>query len=171
VGVDTPQSSARFRADQPSAVIGQPPPLPSPLPPTLPRAKPLLLVEDRDGGGADEQVVVAAGDEAVAGGVLPDTPAHRLAGAAADLVLAVLDFVPELARVRPGVLHIVAVAAGLDDPKSQPSSLSTLGLNWTAISLSPSTFSRELVSPAPTPVATTTTNGARQWWASARILP
>jgi hypothetical protein len=61
---------------------------------------------------------VAAGDEAVAGGGLPDAPAHRLARAAADLVLAVLDLVPESARVRPGVLHIVTIAAGLDDPKS-----------------------------------------------------
>jgi hypothetical protein len=38
-------------------------------------------------------------------------------------VLAVLDLVPELTRVRLGVLHLGAVAAGLDDPKSRPSSL------------------------------------------------
>jgi hypothetical protein len=53
--------------------------------------------------------------KAVAGGGLPDAPAHRPARAAADFVLAVIDLVPELARVRLGVLHIVAVAAGHDD--------------------------------------------------------
>jgi hypothetical protein len=89
-----------------------------------------------------------------------------------DFVLAALDLVPELACVRAGVLQIVAAAAGLDDPnKSQPGSFFTLGLDWTAISLSRSTFSGKLGRPAPTPVASTTTNVACQWWASARILP
>jgi hypothetical protein len=83
----------------------------------------------------------------------------------------VLDLVPELARVGLGVVQLVAVAAGLDDPKSRPSSLLTLGPNWTAISLSRSAFSRKLSSPAPTPVASTTTNTACQWWTGARILP
>jgi hypothetical protein len=131
--------------------------------PTLPRPGPLLLVEDRHQRRADAQVVVTAGDGAVVGGGLPDAPAHRLARTAADLVLAILDLVPELARVRLGVLHIVAVAAGLDDPdKSQPSSLLTLGLNRTAISLSRSTFSRNEANPAPTPVTSTPTNMACQ---------
>lgn len=138
--------------------------------PTLPRPRPPLLVQDRHERRAKEQVIVAAGDEAVVGGGLPDASAHRLARAEADFVLAVLDLAPELARVRLGVLHIVAVAADLDNPKSQPSSLLTLGLDWTAISPSRSAFSRELTRPAPTPVASST-NVACQWWASARILP
>jgi hypothetical protein len=162
-------------SEQRSAISRRPAALPSPLPPldhpTLPHPRPLLLVEDRHQRRADAQVVAAAGDEAIVGGGLPDAPTHRLAGAAADFVLAVLDLVPELARVRPGVLHLVAVAAGLDDPKSQPRSLLTLELNRTAISLSRSTFSRNEASPAPTPVASMTTNVACQWLASATILP
>jgi hypothetical protein len=161
---------------RPSAISHRPAALPLPLPPinllqhvplldhpTFPRPRPLLLVGDRHQRRADEQVVVAAGDEAISAGGLPDAPAHRLARAAADFVLTVLDFVPELACVRLGVVHLVAVAAGLDDPvKSRPSSPLTLGPNWTATSLSRSAFSRKPASPAPTPVASSTTNTACQ---------
>ena len=60
---------------------------------------PVLFVEYGTEGGGDQEVVVAVGDGAVVGGGVPDAPADALAGTGEDFVLAVFDFVPELAGI------------------------------------------------------------------------
>jgi len=70
---------------------------------------------------------VPAGDESIVGGRLPDTPLEEPVGTGANLALAGLDLVPELAGIPLAVGHIVAVAAGLDDSEEVPAEVG-LGL-------------------------------------------
>jgi hypothetical protein len=67
---------------------------------------------------------VAVGDGAVVGRSVPDAPADALAGAGEDFVLAVFDFVPELAGVGHSCLSsgeaILSIAAGFYGAEEVP---------------------------------------------------
>jgi hypothetical protein len=91
-------------------------------------SRPGLSVEDGAEDGAHQQVVVAVGEQAVVGGRLPHAPGHEFVGRVADVLLAGLHLVAELARVGlavvgPNALGVVLIAAGLGAGDEVPAQL------------------------------------------------